>query len=56
MHGTLVTTLAVGEILVVTGVTPADRLLTKAMPPVGKAFVTQHVTNYWRKSKASGGS
>ena len=32
---TLVTTIPVGEVLVVTGVTPPDGLLAKAMSPVG---------------------
>ena len=40
VHGTLVTTLAAGDILVVVGVTPPDGLLTKSMRPVVKYFVT----------------
>ena len=48
-HDILVTTLIADDILVVTGITPQDRLLT----PVIKAFVT-HVSNHWRKPQSPG--
>ena len=47
-HDILVTTLVSDEILVVTGITPQDRLI----PPERKAFVI-HATNHWRKPQTS---
>ena len=48
-HDILVTTLIADDILVVTGITPQDRLLT----PVIKAFVP-HARNHWRKPQSPG--